>query len=440
MQAILAGFGLCVFLNWATVGFVLPFIAKALFGAESVFTRSPASMLNTTFFAATLSLAYLCVDPIQKAVYVLRCFYGESLQSGEDLKAELRQASLGAQRLAACLVALVAVTAVCQGAGGINSEGRNPKAEGSPKSEVRSPKCLSANYANLREPLDRIRGNSRNSRISTSAFGFRPSFGLRTFAALSRRRSGSDFGLQTSFASAGPSSPPSSATISPPELDLAIQEVVQQRKYTWRMPREKIVEEETEHNGIIGRFVQRVGKLFEQWLETLGKWLEKFAGWLDGWLRRFFQNRRPVSPDDSGYRWILAQEILVFVLIAAAVTGLALLIYRVWRERQRRNAPMASEPIQPLPDLTDENLAADQVPEDGWTQLARELLERGELRLALRAFYLASLAHLAQRNLISLAKFKSNRDYERELGRRGHAFPELLAVFGENVSVFDRTW
>ena len=197
LQAILAGFGLCVFLNWATVGFVLPFIAKALFGAESVFTRSPASMLNTTFFAATLSLAYLCVDPIQKAVYVLRCFYGESLQSGEDLKAELRQASLGAQRLAACLVALVAVTAVCQGAGGINSEGRNPKAEGSPKSEVRSPKCLSANYANLREPLDRIRGNSRNSRISTSAFGFRPSFGLRTFAALSRRRSGSDFGLQS---------------------------------------------------------------------------------------------------------------------------------------------------------------------------------------------------------------------------------------------------
>ena len=73
-------------------------------------------------------------------------------------------------------------------------------------------------------------------------------------------------------------------------------------------------------------------------------------------------------------------------------------------------------------------------------KLARELLERGELRLAMRAFYLASLAHLAGRNLISLAKFKSNRDYERELRRRGHSFPDLLSVFGETVSVFDRIW
>jgi hypothetical protein len=90
--------------------------------------------------------------------------------------------------------------------------------------------------------------------------------------------------------------------------------------------------------------------------------------------------------------------------------------------------------------LTDENVSAEQLPEDGWTRLARELLERGELRLALRAFYLASLASLADRNLISLAKFKSNRDYERELERRGHSFPNLLTVFGENRLMFDRTW
>src|SRR2546423_5252771 len=102
--------------------------------------------------------------------------------------------------------------------------------------------------------------------------------------------------------------------------------------------------------------------------------------------------------------------------------------------------PMPAQAIQPAPDLTDENVAADQLPEDGWTKLGRELLERGELRLALRAFYLASLAHLAGRHLISLAKFKSNHDYERELRRRGHSFPELLSLFGENVQVFDRIW
>src|SRR5262249_45265204 len=87
-----------------------------------------------------------------------------------------------------------------------------------------------------------------------------------------------------------------------------------------------------------------------------------------------------------------------------------------------------------------ENVSAEQLPEDGWVKLARELLERGEFRLALRAFYLASLAHLAQRNLISLARFKSNRDYQRELQRRGHSFPSLVQLFADNILMFDRTW
>jgi hypothetical protein len=67
-------------------------------------------------------------------------------------------------------------------------------------------------------------------------------------------------------------------------------------------------------------------------------------------------------------------------------------------------------------------------------------LERGELRLAMRAFYLASLAHLSERNLLTLARFKSNRDYERELLRRSHALPEVARLFSENVSVFDGIW
>jgi hypothetical protein len=92
------------------------------------------------------------------------------------------------------------------------------------------------------------------------------------------------------------------------------------------------------------------------------------------------------------------------------------------------------------PDLADENVGAEQLPEDGWVKLARELLERGELRLAVRAFYLATLAHLAERSLITLAKFKSNRDYERELSRRGHALAELPDLFGQNVSVFELVW
>ena len=70
-----------------------------LFGVSSIFTESPYSVLNTTFFAGMITLTYLCVDPILKTIYILRCFHGEALQSGEDLKAELKSFARRAQKL-----------------------------------------------------------------------------------------------------------------------------------------------------------------------------------------------------------------------------------------------------------------------------------------------------------------------------------------------------
>ena len=49
------------------------------------------------------ALTYLCLDPLIKAAYLLRCFYGESLHTGEDLRAALKQFQPGA---AATVVAL----------------------------------------------------------------------------------------------------------------------------------------------------------------------------------------------------------------------------------------------------------------------------------------------------------------------------------------------
>ncbi|MDQ3623852.1 MAG: DUF4129 domain-containing protein, partial [Verrucomicrobiota bacterium] len=79
-------------------------------------------------------------------------------------------------------------------------------------------------------------------------------------------------------------------------------------------------------------------------------------------------------------------------------------------------------------------------PEDGWLQLARELVGRGEMRLALRASFLAGLAHLGKRDLISIARYKSNLEYERELRRRARARGELTAAFDQNRAVFERAW
>ena len=65
---------------------------------------------------------------------------------------------------------------------------------------------------------------------------------------------------------------------------------------------------------------------------------------------------------------------------------------------------------------------------------------KGELRLALRAVYLATLACLARQELITIAKYKSDREYELELRRRSHTQPQLAGVFAENRAVFEGAW
>lgn len=346
---ILIAFGFYVFLNWATACLTLPSLFKMFFGIESNFTKSPFSMLNSTFFAAMFGLTYLCVDPIIKTFYVLRCFYGESLQSGEDLKAELKQFFISRGALAAILI----------------------------------------------------------------------------FAACF-------FSMPVMAADPVPN-PKAPARVSASDLDHAINQTIHERKYTWRMPRDK-VQETDQQEGVIARF-------FDKIQEMLRKWARAVADWINELLKKLFGNRHPRPYDNSsGSGWIMGVHLLLWALVAVVACALAIFLYRVLMNRQKSRSAVATEAIQPLPDIADENVGADQLPEEGWTKLARELLSRGEFRLAMRAFYLASLSHLAARNLISIARFKSNRDYERELRRRGHSLPELLSTFGQNISVFEGVW
>jgi hypothetical protein len=367
---IMFGFSFFVFLNWCTAGYALPGLLKMLFGVESMFTRGTSSLLNTTFFAINLSLTYLCVDPILKAVYVLRCFYGESQQSGEDLKAEIREYARVTRDATGPLEASTAAAVPGRGA----------------------PSRIS----------------SAMSAFVAAVVLFLPSHGK---TAQAQEDSGSQ---QTSTTSAAV----------PQELDKEIKEVLQQRKYTWRMPRESVKETETE-SALMARVRQWLRAVRDAFLE---------------WVRKLLERRgRTTQPSHGGYGWVVWLQLLLYTLVTLTVGALLWLLYHVLKTR-RSTVVATAQPIQPAPDVADENVGPERLPEDGWMQLGRELLARGDLRLAMRAFYLASLAHLAAKNLVTLAKFKSNRDYERELRRRGHAVPELPPLFGENVLVFDRVW
>ena len=101
--AILALMSIVVFINTGMAIMMLPYLAKMLLGIDTVFTRSPYTFLNTTFLAIVSGLSYLILNPFVKAFYVLRCFYGESLTTAEDLRVELKAS--GAAMM--CAVALL---------------------------------------------------------------------------------------------------------------------------------------------------------------------------------------------------------------------------------------------------------------------------------------------------------------------------------------------
>jgi hypothetical protein len=363
MLAIMSAFGIFVSLNLMTACFLLPNLVKMLFGIESVFTRSGLSLLNSTFFFATFGLAYLCVDPIFKTIYALRCFYGESQRSGADLRADLRRTGMPAAG-----IVLLALVVLSSALGPANA----PAAEPAQTSQS--------------QPLAEGTADGSNASSSRAV-----------------------------------------------ELDRTIQQVVQEPKYAWRQPRQKLVEPGDQEQGFFGRMLDRIKPFLKSALKGLGEWLDWF-------FRRWFGSRT-ISPghyDASG--WVKLLHVMVYGLIAAAAVGLGWLAYRIWNNGSRAIGSVTSEPLAPIPDLSDENLGADQLPEDGWMKVGHALLAEGKLRLALRAFYLASLAQLASKNLIQLARFKSNSDYERELGKRAHALPGLVSTFGDNSLVFDRTW
>lgn len=90
---LLSLFGLVAFLswlNWLSMAFFGPYLLKSLLGIETVFSRVGGNLFNSTTLFACFLLAYMVTDPLVKAVYLLRCHYGESRRSGADLRLRLR--------------------------------------------------------------------------------------------------------------------------------------------------------------------------------------------------------------------------------------------------------------------------------------------------------------------------------------------------------------
>ena len=134
---IMGAFGFFVFLNAVMLLALAPMLLKRFLGLDTVYTLSGVwGLFNTTFLAVALALVHVCLDPLIKTLYTLRCFYGQSLETGEDLRARLARRRRAAAAMPAAILACLAWGAA-PGTARAEMEDRPPAAVTAPPTDVR---------------------------------------------------------------------------------------------------------------------------------------------------------------------------------------------------------------------------------------------------------------------------------------------------------------
>jgi NADH:ubiquinone oxidoreductase subunit 6 (subunit J) len=355
MLSIIFLFSFFMFLNIASLILIFPQLFKVFLGIETVLTRAGIFLLlNTTFLMVTCSIVYVLLDPLVKAIYVLRCFYGESLSTGEDLKIELRSFQPGRNLIALSLIAFLFI------AGGITAE---------------------TSHAS-----DLSHANQMNS-----------------------------------------------SAISSEEVDKSIRSILDKPEYSWKMPRQKPAE--TEEQGIITSFLNKVFNIISEGIKAVIDWLAKIFEWIGAKLDKLFKVEKKHT--SISREWT---DVLLYIFLMMFISGLIVILWKVWKAKKGRKAEEIVIAESRIPDITDEHITADELPTKKWLELASAFMEEGNMRFALRVLYFASLSHLSHYELITIALFKSNRDYERELQKKAHSESDLVGAFSQNIMIFERIW
>lgn len=226
---------------------------------------------------------------------------------------------------------------------------------------------------------------------------------------------------------------PSAAPRDVEALDRAIRETLARPDFRWRLPRQKAAPEEM-------GFIDRMLDDFYRWARRAA---DTVANWINDLIRWIVQGNPEGDLDEmAGKGGVLSARgarLAMTGLLVALALGLAFLGARWILHRRRAAAPVAGG-AAPGIDLHDENLTASDLPEDEWLRLAREKLAAGDLRLALRALFLGTLARLGERGLLAIMAGKTNGMYLRELGWRARGRDTLQTAFRENVGAFERCW
>ena len=135
----------------------------------------------------------------------------------------------------------------------------------------------------------------------------------------------------------------------------------------------------------------------------------RLINWILKWLNSLLPERRQISPERATTVSNFAQIIVIVMALAAIAYVLWMFAPRLFGPRRKKKTEKKKARI-----VLGERLEPDKSASDVLAE-AEALARSGDLRGAIRRGYIALLIELADRKVISLAQYKTNRDYLRSV-------------------------
>ncbi|MBF0570819.1 MAG: hypothetical protein HQL12_02995 [Candidatus Omnitrophica bacterium] len=212
----------------------------------------------------------------------------------------------------------------------------------------------------------------------------------------------------------------------------SIDRVLSEREFAWRMPR--TVAPEVEKKESLNKNLQWLYKQIEKMRPAMEKMVNKFKKWLK---KLFFQNQSNESPNSKWKPLKMTKMLYILIFSMIAILGAVFIV--IWKMKRRKKIIEIEKPTG-LPDITSDTVKADDLLAEEWLNMANNLLSQGDLRHAVRAFYLGTLSHLAKAQIITIKRYKSNYDYEIEIKRHARDKRQLCGIFSQTILFLNSVW
>lgn len=213
-----------------------------------------------------------------------------------------------------------------------------------------------------------------------------------------------------------------------PDLSRAVQQAAQSPEYDWRIAPN--ITEKQQPSWFVAA-TDRIVAATRAFIRSVTDGIGRLLRWIFG------MDERRVTRPGAAPATTLPIGIWVLIVIILGAAGYAFL--RVRYPAQRKIVPSAGfTPVATKEDA--EDMDPLRFPEQTWIDLAERALAEQNWRLAMRAFYLASLGWLGRREFLQIHSGKTNREYEIELRRRTRTAPIARDLFAGNIAAFERAW